>query len=401
MALQFNEGAYGQAFQQGQQNEQADRDRLLELLNQGVGGGLQAYAQGQQQKQSSEQAQKLYELQLAKAQRDNQQDSDLDTPYSQLLSSGQLSRPVAPQSLLDSLQTPGMGEAGIPRGQQPGMQRGGLMERFRQFQQGKLSAPQMAPQEDITSKLQAFGLPPEAASMTPRQVKMTGEARKLFSDAGVGDSYSAEQARGILSGDLSSFGERVPNKAVQQASQVQRSRDTLDFRQDQSEMKQAKVEEKETALQQGQLQKAQNVIDKVDQALQKVGSFTTGLGAKLSVIPGTSAKDLEADIQTIKANLGFNELQEMRRNSPTGGALGQVAVQELQALQATVASLDQAQSPEQLRERLGEIKTRYINWSNTLRGQLPQNQNQGQPAGGWDQSKEQRYQELLRKRGGR
>lgn len=192
MTLQFDSGAYGQAFQQGQNNEQADRDRNLELI-QMLGQGVQGYQQGQLKKQSSEQAQKLYELQLAKAQRDLKQEGELDTPYSQLLSSGQLSRPVAPQSLLESLQTPGMGEAGMPQGQQPGIKSGGLMERFRQFQQGKLAAPQMAPQEDVTSKLQAFGLPPEAASMTPRQVKMTGEAKKLFAQPGLGDYDQQKQ----------------------------------------------------------------------------------------------------------------------------------------------------------------------------------------------------------------
>jgi hypothetical protein len=57
----------------------------------------------------------------------------------------------------------------------------------------------------------------------------------------------------------------------------------------------------------------------------------------------------------------------MRDASPTGGALGQVAVQELVALQSTVASLDAAQSPKQLREALDKIERHYTKWRETVR----------------------------------
>ena len=46
----------------------------------------------------------------------------------------------------------------------------------------------------------------------------------------------------------------------------------------------------------------------------------------------------------------------MREASPTGGALGQVAVQELEALQATLASLNPDQSEGQLRQNLARVK---------------------------------------------
>jgi hypothetical protein len=47
--------------------------------------------------------------------------------------------------------------------------------------------------------------------------------------------------------------------------------------------------------------------------------------------------------------------------------LGQVAVQELVALQSTVASLDQAQSPKQLRDALDKIESHYTKWRATVR----------------------------------
>ena len=52
----------------------------------------------------------------------------------------------------------------------------------------------------------------------------------------------------------------------------------------------------------------------------------TGLiGAGLSLIPGTPAYDTNAQIETVISSIGFDRLQRMRDESPTGGALGQVS----------------------------------------------------------------------------
>lgn len=133
-----------------------------------------------------------------------------------------------------------------------------------------------------------------------------------------------------------------------------------------ADAKRDKETEKVAATRQAAQMQADRIIAKVDQALSKVGATTAGFGANLRSIPGTTAKDLDTDLQTIKANLGFAELQAMRQASPTGGALGQVAVQELEALQATVASLDQKQSPAQLRQRLGDIRKHYEGWKGAV-----------------------------------
>lgn len=112
---------------------------------------------------------------------------------------------------------------------------------------------------------------------------------------------------------------------------------------------------------------ADRIIAEVGEAKAKVSGYTSGLGSYLSSIPLTEAKDLSKRLTTIKANLGFDRLQQMRDASPTGGALGQVAVQELVALQSTIASLDQDQSPTQLKEALGKIEKSYANWRETVR----------------------------------
>jgi len=109
---------------------------------------------------------------------------------------------------------------------------------------------------------------------------------------------------------------------------------------------------------------------------------SAGMGGSLMAkIPGTDATNLRTDLDTIKANLGFAELQAMRQASPTGGALGAIAVQELVALQSTVASLDQAQTPAQLKARLGEVRKHYGNWKKAVtESSKPQT---GGATGGW------------------
>lgn len=116
---------------------------------------------------------------------------------------------------------------------------------------------------------------------------------------------------------------------------------------------------------------ASNVLSAVKDAKNLVGLTTTGPGSVLSRVPGTDARDLQAKLDTVKANLGFDRLQQMREMSPTGGALGAVAVQELIALQSTVASLDQAQSAKELKKSLEKIEGHYNKWLQTVGGGEP------------------------------
>ena len=149
---------------------------------------------------------------------------------------------------------------------------------------------------------------------------------------------------------------------------------TLDFRKDLEESRKQEVKQKK----QDQFANTAGIIDNVmntlDSAVKQTGTFTAGsLGTPLSFLPGTPAKDLAANLETIKANLGFDRLQQMRDASPTGGALGQVAIQELVALQSTVASLDIQQSPAQLRKNLNKVKGHYTKWRETVKKAMDQN----------------------------
>jgi hypothetical protein len=116
---------------------------------------------------------------------------------------------------------------------------------------------------------------------------------------------------------------------------------------------------------------AQRVRDTVREAKDLTGWSTAGVGALGRTLPATDALALSSKLETIKANLGFDRLQQMRDQSPTGGALGSVAVQELNALQSTVASLDQRQSPAQLKAALDKIDKHYSNWQAIMDGRDP------------------------------
>lgn len=93
----------------------------------------------------------------------------------------------------------------------------------------------------------------------------------------------------------------------------------------------------------------QNTIQK---AIGQADSWTAGFASLTSIVPGSPAANLEATLDTIQATIGFEELQRLRDNSKTGGALGQVSNIENLLLQAVWGNLQESQGPEQLRENL-------------------------------------------------
>lgn len=112
-----------------------------------------------------------------------------------------------------------------------------------------------------------------------------------------------------------------------------------------------------------EVNRADRVLEAVKRAEKNVRPSTAGfIGGNIAGIKGTDAYNLSKTINEIKSNLGFAELQAMRDSSPTGGALGQVAIQELDMLQSTIASLDQGQGPDQLRDAFVRITKHLENW---------------------------------------
>jgi len=87
---------------------------------------------------------------------------------------------------------------------------------------------------------------------------------------------------------------------------------------------------------------------------------TSGLIGELTkAIPGTPAHALQQRLLTINPNTAFDFLAEMRRNSKTGGAVGQLSDSEREAMSAIHGSLEQSNRKEDLiynLRRLQEVR---------------------------------------------
>jgi hypothetical protein len=112
--------------------------------------------------------------------------------------------------------------------------------------------------------------------------------------------------------------------------------------------------------------KYNTVTSAIDTAIKSIGDgegfFSVpraGVGSALSGVPGTPQFTLAQTLKTIQANIGFDELQSMRDNSPTGGALGAISDKENELLSLVRGSVVQGLEPQQLKSNLRRIKELY------------------------------------------
>ena len=80
---------------------------------------------------------------------------------------------------------------------------------------------------------------------------------------------------------------------------------------------------------------------------------------------------------TIRSRIGFNELQAMRESSPTGGALGNVTIGELERLESVYGSLNLGQDPEALKANLQRIDNIFADIAYGTPEQIQQQVDQG------------------------
>lgn len=104
----------------------------------------------------------------------------------------------------------------------------------------------------------------------------------------------------------------------------------------------------------------------VNAVLELLDGKTQAIGGVLQYIPGTDRKTIEGKIQMLVANIGFAEIQKMREQSKSGGALGQVTEKELAFLQAVLGRLSQFDDPQVLRDNLGIVLQEYDNSVSSL-----------------------------------
>ena len=94
----------------------------------------------------------------------------------------------------------------------------------------------------------------------------------------------------------------------------------------------------------------------LDQAEPLIGPGSAGVFGSATRDFNQQATDLDAALEPVRAILSFETLAEMRRNSTTGGALGSIAVRELELLGSTYEDLRIARSPAALRQAVRRLR---------------------------------------------
>ena len=240
-------------------------------------------------------------------------------------------------------------------------------EREQQLQSALSQLPEDASEQQIQGVLRRYGDPKTVLQALERKNNLDAqlaERRRMQEDQNQfrrdlmekDQDFKRELAR--LQADLKAGTTSLQQQLIQEKIDAlrQKKQDTID---------------KQLASAEGIVSVTDVVLGKIDEAEKLISGRTTGVGSYLSVIPGTNARELSTALATIKSRLGFDQLQQMRNSNPTGGALGQVAVKELEALQSAIASLDQGLSPDALRQNLKQIRDSYSRWREAALGKLP------------------------------
>lgn len=127
--------------------------------------------------------------------------------------------------------------------------------------------------------------------------------------------------------------------------------------------RQKQVERQEQAVTQ-----SRTVIRSVDRAVQMMDNLDfpeTLPGSSLArgalKFAGGSVFDVDNELETIKANIGVDSIQQMRAASPTGAALGNSSDRDVAMMQAMKGSLNVRTDPKVLRQNLKDIRELYLN----------------------------------------
>lgn len=134
----------------------------------------------------------------------------------------------------------------------------------------------------------------------------------------------------------------------------------------------------------------------------------TGLRGRIPNMPGSQAADAEALLNTLKSQVGFGVLQEMRNNSKSGSSgLGAVSDAEGKRLENNLAALDKAQSLDQMKHGLQSIVDYANGAKDRLRDVYNMKHKQGAPevtkptapTGGLTPAEQQELDQLKKKYG--
>jgi len=128
------------------------------------------------------------------------------------------------------------------------------------------------------------------------------------------------------------------------------------------------------------------VVQDLQRALNIVQTNPTATGrtaAATALLPEvaraeTDYQAAEGMVQSALSNVGLDTLQQMRENSPTGGALGQVPIQQQKRLEQVLGSLDLTQRKEVVEDNIKRVINIYMDIIHGSKNQIEDAFNRGE-----------------------
>ena len=229
----------------------------------------------------------------------------------------------------------------------------------RQIAQG-LPEPQEAFRPLTPAEIQELGLSGEQGKAFQVN-EATGEI-KAIGGGGVtvntGDGVKLAQGEGYITDAEGNF-VIDPATGLRRAAPVPGS--SLDREMQAQEAERQANSQKAMNAQRNKIQKAGTILQYLGVAREQAQNpLATGfMGQLTGFIGGSPNSQLRNTLIPLTSNIAFEELANMRANSPTGGALGSVAVEELRQLQGVLGSLDPEQGEEGMLRSLDTIEQHY------------------------------------------
>ena len=162
----------------------------------------------------------------------------------------------------------------------------------------------------------------------------------------------------------------IASRQAQQEEQKTRAAERVEVRAERRAAERTKAEEREEirAEKKDVLQTADRVrVETVEGDLGRLETATrrllehpglegiTGVRGMLYIIPGSARADANTQLNSLKSRIFINTIASMREASKTGGAVGNVTEREGDKLEASLGSLERAQSYEQIQQALRDI----------------------------------------------
>lgn len=107
------------------------------------------------------------------------------------------------------------------------------------------------------------------------------------------------------------------------------------------------------------LERGLNLIPELGALAQGEGVIGGVARTSSAKVPGTVANRITQFTESALSNVGLDTLQDMRENSPTGGALGQVPIQQQKRLEQVLGSLNIDQPPAVLEANIKRVINIY------------------------------------------